>query len=653
MTTLGELERGLALFSQGIVDRIPIFQPQTGSTSSFANAHGYELVLPAEVNCFEESEANRDVYLWRVLQQLAFRLYDTIGFSIVVANRHIPELDIDKPPPTPRATDLERFYHHFPDPQLAERLFYILEEARVTHLLGIDYPGSLKLRDLNQEYEIASADIQDHSNLPQLSLLKIALQSPNKLSSDTKALIGDLFESTSNVYSSARATVRYYASVSQELTGGESVESDASMEISIALPSLQRIARLDEWEKELQDSDAELLALSFGEEQALANQSESDDAIEGTIRETVAETQTKRDQLKRKVDMEKSLLTQIGRATNLEHPHFRYDEWDYLNSQWLRRWCSVYEFHNDHESHDLANKLMREIKPLIPKVRRQFEQMKPLGMRQIKGYLSGDELDIDAVIKMRVDLRAGVTPNARVYKRLNKKQRDLSACFLVDLSASTDDPVKKPETDHLPEDDEDPFDDPYLHGAINFDPDQSQKETPRKIIDIQKESVLLLATALENLGDMYSIYGFSGYGHDCVEIHVAKEFDQTLNHRTLNAIASMKPLRSTRMGPAIRHVTVKLLQTGASLKLLMVISDGFPQDCDYGPDRSDHEYGIQDTAKAIQEARAKGVQVFCITVDLSGHDYLKRMCQPDQYLVIEETDELPLQLQRVYRTLTT
>ena len=95
------------------------------------------------------------------------------------------------------------------------------------------------------------------------------------------------------------------------------------------------------------------------------------------------------------------------------------------------------------------------------------------------------------------------------------------------------------------------------------------------------------------------------------------------------------------MGPAIRHSTAKLARTGSALKVMIMLSDGFPQDCDYGPDRSDHEYGVADTARALEEAARAGVQTFCITVDRSGHDYLKRMCPDDRYMVIEDIEALP------------
>jgi nitric oxide reductase activation protein len=115
----------------------------------------------------------------------------------------------------------------------------------------------------------------------------------------------------------------------------------------------------------------------------------------------------------------------------------------------------------------------------------------------------------------------------------------------------------------------------------------------------------------------------------------------------------MKPHRSTRMGPAIRHAVRKLARQQARIKTLLMLSDGYPQDYDYGKDRKSKDYGIQDTMMALREAQLKGIQTFCITVDPSGHDYLRDMCPDQQYLVIDDIAALPDELPKVYRGLTT
>ena len=74
---------------------------------------------------------------------------------------------------------------------------------------------------------------------------------------------------------------------------------------------------------------------------------------------------------------------------------------------------------------------------------------------------------------------------------------------------------------------------------------------------------------------------------------------------------------------------------------MILLSDGFPQDFDYGHDRRSNAYGIQDTMVALKELEMAGVLPFCITVDRTGHDYLRQMCAPSRYLVIEDITSLP------------
>jgi nitric oxide reductase NorD protein len=81
---------------------------------------------------------------------------------------------------------------------------------------------------------------------------------------------------------------------------------------------------------------------------------------------------------------------------------------------------------------------------------------------------------------------------------------------------------------------------------------------------------------------------------------------------------------------------------------VLLLSDGFPQDFDYGSDRRSNVYGIQDTMMAIQECQTAGITPFCITVDKTGHDYLRLMCETSRYLVIEDVEALPLELPKIY-----
>ena len=174
----------------------------------------------------------------------------------------------------------------------------------------------------------------------------------------------------------------------------------------------------------------------------------------------------------------------------------------------------------------------------------------------------------------------------------------------------------------------------------------------KRIIDVEKESIVLLINALEAIGDMYGIYGFSGYGRENVEFFTIKDLDENFSDRVKRRIDRIAPLHATRMGPAIRHATHKLEQQDARTKLLFLISDGRPQDRGYSREGVEKEYAVHDTKMAIDEAKAKEINAFCLTVDKNGHDYLKTMCQDIGYEVLDDIYALPERLLYLYRRLT-
>jgi nitric oxide reductase activation protein len=261
----------------------------------------------------------------------------------------------------------------------------------------------------------------------------------------------------------------------------------------------------------------------------------------------------------------------------------------------------------------------------------------------------GEELDLDRTIDAIVDRKAGISPDENIYIQRQRKDRDVSALFLLDMSASTDDAIVDPNAEPAPVTDFE--DDEFMHG--HFDQGGLPTDTRKKIIDLEKQSVVLMAEALQGLGDSYAVCGFSGYGKDRVEYFICKDFDEPYNHKVKGRIGGIKPCRSTRMGPAIRHATAMLAATESRIKALIIISDGYPQDFDYGADRNSKDYGIKDTTKALTEATQKGVQSFCLTVDPSGHDYLREMCPDQQYMVMQDITQLPNELSKIYRGLTT
>ena len=313
-----------------------------------------------------------------------------------------------------------------------------------------------------------------------------------------------------------------------------------------------------------------------------------------------------------------------------EHQIYRYDEWDYTIDDYRRRWCALHEIRNIEPRPEFVEDTLREHRPLARNVRKQLNMLKPELLRKIKGVIDGEELDLERAVESLVDRKSGFTPDDRIYVQRQRKDRDVAALFLLDMSASTDDVI---------------FD------AQEKD-DVSESLKGKRIIDLEKESVVLMSDALEELGDSYSVCGFSGYGREQVDYFLCKDFDEPFDYRAKGRIGGIEPCRSTRMGPAIRHAARSLVKTECRIKALIVISDGYPQDFDYGKDRNSREYGIMDTMKAIGESRQQGIQTFCLTVDPSGHDYMRSMCQDSEYMVIQDIKQLPKELSKVYQSLT-
>ena len=328
-----------------------------------------------------------------------------------------------------------------------------------------------------------------------------------------------------------------------------------------------------------------------------------------------------------------------------------YDEWDFRASDYRPRWCRVGERLGDEGDTEYYEETLRKHHGLVMETRRQFELMRPESFRKLKRLEDGHEIDLDEAISFHIDKKAGVGPLARVYSRRNKIERDVAVAFLLDMSASTDEEIEK-QRQKYEEEEEDFQGDPskYFQWLAQRRAKQAI-EPPKRIIDLEKESTVLVVEALEAIGDAYGIYGFSGYGRDNVEFHVIKDLDEVFNDRVRKRIDKIDPVRSTRMGPAIRHTIHKLEEYDAKVKILIMVSDGRPQDHGYGRDRTEKEYAVHDTKQALNEAKRVGVTPFLITVDKEGHDYLKQMCDDIGYEVVDNIESLPRRLPTLYRHL--
>ncbi len=342
-----------------------------------------------------------------------------------------------------------------------------------------------------------------------------------------------------------------------------------------------------------------------------------------------------------------------GGPLEAKEPHTSvYDEWDFRAGDYRPRWCVVREKTMSEGDVGFWQTILQANSNMIQEIRRQFEQVRPETFRKIRRLQDGEEFDLDALVEAIVDQRLGISLPDRVYWRRNKTDRDVAVLFLLDMSASTGEAIDEsrggPDEWDAPGN---PVD--YMLWLRNRRAgDGPPRRTYKRIIDLEKESAILLIQALETLGDKYGIYGFSGYGRENVEYYTIKDLNENLNERVHKRIDKITPLHATRMGPAIRHSVKKLDDIDAKTKVLFLISDGRPQDRGYSREGVEKEYAVHDTRKALLEGKQKGIMPFCLTVDKAGHDYLKTMMGDMGYEVLSDISMLPQRLPELYRRLT-
>lgn len=284
-----------------------------------------------------------------------------------------------------------------------------------------------------------------------------------------------------------------------------------------------------------------------------------------------------------------------------------YDEWDYRRGGYRQNWCTLYEKSISRAKSSFVADTLYKYGGTLHRIRRQFEMLRNQH-RFIRRRRHGDDIDFDALVDTLGDHRAGLVPSDRLFLRLLRDQREISTHFLVDMSNSTEG---------------------WVGTAV-------------------KESLILMAEAMDIVGDPYAIYGFSGMRRSKSEVFPVKEITESYSNIVKERIIGMGPKEYTRMGPPIRHMTKKMLAVDGRIRLLIVFTDGKPEDYD------DYkgEYAIEDTRKAILEARGAGVRVFCITIDKSAHDYLGHMFGRGHFIFIDKVESLPGKLVEMYRVLT-
>ena len=289
-----------------------------------------------------------------------------------------------------------------------------------------------------------------------------------------------------------------------------------------------------------------------------------------------------------------------------------YPEWDYRIGGYRERGAIVREPAAALGDAAWVRSALSRHGRLARRMRARFERLRPRPIR-LDRQIDGSEIDISAYVVAAADLRAGASVNGDLYVSLRPARRELAVALLVDISASTD-------------------------AWVSAD---------RRIVDVEKEALVVVCEALDALGDRYGVFAFSGESAADVSVVTLKAFDEQVGLTVQRRIAALDADRYTRLGAPIRHVTAALCRQATPRRLLLILSDGKPNDVDLYEGR----YGVEDSRRAVAEARRQGVAVFCLTVDREAPRYAGRLFGQTGFAVLHRVDQLPSVLIEVLRQL--
>ena len=312
-------------------------------------------------------------------------------------------------------------------------------------------------------------------------------------------------------------------------------------------------------------------------------------------------------------DLGKSYNEMEGKEPPPEPYH--YPEWDYQMQLDRPNWCMVLEKHAKPGDVKIIDDIVVKHKPLVARLKYLIEAMQPQGVQRLRKLEDGDEVDLNSAIRAMIEMRMGEQPDPRIMIRNVRKVRDLSVLLLIDLSESTNDTVLGSDS---------------------------------TVLQLAREATVLLADALDKIGDPFAIHGFDSNGRHDVEYFRYKDFDALYNDHAKSRLAGMSGQLSTRMGAAMRHAGSILKRQPSNKKLLLVVTDGEPADNDV----RDPQYLRMDAKKAVEELARNGITTYCLSLDPGADQYVSRIFGAKNYMVVDHVERLPEKLPMLYMGLT-
>lgn len=654
--SLASISKTLQLFAQALSGKPVLIKPTSKLGEDFSeetagnakadvpSTDGQNIYLPPHICYFADDSLNFEWYKVATAFQAGYLEYNTYYPQMNETADLVQSLQ-EKYKKRGGFLSLTSFFSLFPEPHLIERLFEIAEGARIEAALREEYPGlrqamnRMRVHDLDRRPSLVGLSPRGVV-LELLLQISLAGKTKEEIPNQIQKIVFDLCEilgAVSKAGLSVATSMQVATKAFDYLYEGEEHPEDMSGPMEAFEEEGIRTKGNGEDSGELRASTRGMLDPKKVEETAEIKKQYTDalieklkaagldlssDAAAAALSKSVEQGEVKLTSLKEsdpcdqvEAIAERLLSEEGGEGGRTGRRTFYYDEWNCEEEEYLPRWCRVIESTVDGGENDTVDAILSEYHGMIHSLTSAFQLLRPEGFKRIKGSRDGDALDLDALLAARVEMKAGMSPSDRIYISHQKKERSVAVAFLLDMSGSTQQLL----------------------------PNQN-----KSILQVEKEALILMAKAVDAIGDRFALYGFSGRGKDTVDFSILKEFDESYDHYVDQRIGAIAPAIQNRDGAAIRHATSKLAAQPCKTRILILISDGKPLD-----DHYQGSYAMADTKMALREAKHRGVYPYCITVDGQGEEYLRGMYGDVAYMVIDQVETLPRRLPQIYKRLTT
>ena len=517
----------------------------------------------------------------------------------------------------PKNSDYRNVLPAFPEPRLARKIFGTMENARIDNRLRQTYRGLVKDLDLMQAFLRSNRpyifDLPMHQ-VPFELLFQITLC--GGATDDARMFYGQIVSEIETV-------------VEKYLAMSEATVADSLMATSRVYTLFQNVSPEQSQQAEAEETeeksdfayDDKDAAEAPTEDQSKREQRQTQDIRDLFNAWNSLDDEGEPDDLQGSEAWSQSDVPE--QALEADDLAFAYDEWDRELNDYRVGWSRVIEKKVKQGDRTFVELTRSRYRGVISSIRHQFQLMKPENLTRINRELDGEDYDLNALVDFVVDRRAQGQPSENIYTKRLRKQRDVAVSLLLDQSSST-------------------------ARTITRNPMQPYTHPGRRIIEIEKEGLVLMSEALEAVGDVYSINGFTSEGRRNVKFYVVKDFDEKYSDDTERRIGGITFQNNTRLGAAIRHASHKLLRQESRTKLLIILTDGRPYDHDYG----DARYAREDVREALTETKMTGITPFCITIDRESEAELKDLYGDVGYTIIDDVLSLPERMPNIYRRLT-